>query len=77
MSLIRLCILCLCAFAFVALGASVGHATTQEVFVCKLNEGKTIDDFKMVAAEFKREIQNEQDLVSALREGAFEAVPWT
>ena len=42
--------------ALVSLGPSLAQATTQEAFICTLNEGKTIDDLMSVASQFKKAI---------------------
>jgi hypothetical protein len=36
----------------VFLGAGVAHATTQEVFICTLNEGATLEQLMEVGSEF-------------------------
>jgi len=42
--------------AFVSLCPSPAQATTQEAFICSLNEGKTIEDLMKVGNEFKQAI---------------------
>ena len=46
------------AIALVTIASSSARADVQEVFVCTLNEGKTMEDLMKVADEFKAAIQN-------------------
>ncbi len=55
-SVTRLSLTLVSALAVLGLGSTLAQADSQEVFICSLNDGKTIEDLMKVASEFKASI---------------------
>ena len=58
MSLVtRIALILASALAFVAISATLAHADVQEVFICKVKEGKSVEEVMKVGGEFKAAIK--------------------
>ena len=67
MSIKRLVLILVSVFALVSMSPTLAHATTEEVFICSLNEGKTMEDLMNMASQLVKAIR---DLKSG---GAYQA----
>ena len=56
MSIKRLVLILVSVFALVSMSPTLAHATTEDAFVCSLNEGKTMEDLMNVSSQFIKAI---------------------